>query len=391
MTASIEIIAMLLVAVIIGYVTAWLYYKSVYVKQIEQHKREIDKQKTIINDLELDKSRLQKNFNEKDNEIRHLTMEVKALKGLHKEAVQETDAMTNKNKKTVQLLHEKNEVLMQIVERKHLLNYKSFGLASADEKDDLKMISGIGPFIEERLHALDIYTFKQISKFTTQDIETIDEAIEYFSGRIERDEWVAQAKELVYTEDQRLELLAKIRSKKTQIYFERIGISQKDKADDLTQIIGIGGWIQEKLYALDIFTYKQISNFNNEDILTVTDAIEYFPKRIERDEWVAQAIELLRIAGEKSALLKRISERKNKIFHDRLGVAHPHQANNLTKINGINRWIEEKLNLLELYTFVQLSNLTDADVKIISEILEIAPDRIPNEKWITQAKSFVKN
>ncbi len=71
------------------------------------------------------------------------------------------------------------------------------------EKDDLKMISGIGPFIEERLHALDIFTFRQISKFTAQDIDTINDAIEYFSGRIERDEWVAQAKELVHSKDKR--------------------------------------------------------------------------------------------------------------------------------------------------------------------------------------------
>ena len=82
-----------------------------------------------------------------------------------------------------------------------MLDYKSFGTATEAEKDDLKMISGIGPFIEERLHALDIYTFRQISKFTAQDINTINDAIDYFSGRIERDEWVAQARELVHSED----------------------------------------------------------------------------------------------------------------------------------------------------------------------------------------------
>ncbi len=65
------------------------------------------------------------------------------------------------------------------------------------------MIRGIGPFIEERLHALDIYTFRQISQFTAQDIMTINDAIEYFSGRIERDDWVAQARELVHSKDKR--------------------------------------------------------------------------------------------------------------------------------------------------------------------------------------------
>ncbi|MDA3891993.1 MAG: hypothetical protein PF517_10065 [Salinivirgaceae bacterium] len=388
--AIIEIVLLLLVATAIGYVTAWLYYKSLFQAKIKLLQLEENKLNNTIIGLEFTNGKIQKSLDEKEKEVSLLIIEVQALKARNKEAVHDTDAMTLKNKKSVQRLHEKEEVLKQIVERKHLLNYKSFGLASADEKDDLMMISGIGPFIEERLHALDIYTFRQLSNFTAHDIETIDEAIEYFSGRIERDEWVAQAKELVYTEEQRLELLEKIRAKKTQIYFDRIGISQKDKADDLTQIIGVGGWIQEKLNALDIYTFKQISNFNDEDIETVTDAIEFFPGRIERDEWVPQASELVRIAGEKSALMKRISERKASIYLDRLGVAQLHQANNLTKIKGVSRWIEEKLNLLDLFTFIQLSKLTDDDVKIISEILEISPERIHKEKWIAQANDFVK-
>ncbi|PKP08755.1 MAG: hypothetical protein CVU09_14465 [Bacteroidetes bacterium HGW-Bacteroidetes-4] len=68
-----------------------------------------------------------------------------------------------------------------------------------------------------------------------------------------------------------------------------------------------------------------------------------------------------------------------------------HDANNLTKIKGLNRWIEEKLNHLELYTFLQISNLTEVDVETITEILEIAPHRIDDEKWILQAKDLVKN
>lgn len=388
--AIIEIIFLLLVAAIIGYVTAWYYGKSLFIDEINALKVEVNKlNKNIIN-LEMQNSNLQKQLDEKRKEENHLTLEIKALKALHKEAVHETDLMKLKNKKSELLIYEKDETLRLIAERKHLLNYNSFGIASENDKDDLQMISGIGPFIEERLHALDIYTFKQISNFTAHDIETIDEAIEYFSGRIERDEWVAQAKELVYDEEQRLELLDRIRARKTQIYYDRIGLSTLEKADDLTAIIGIGGWIQEKLNALDIYTYKQISNFNDEDILMVTESIEYFQGRIERDEWIEQAKELVRIEGNKVELLKRISERKSTIYFDRLGVAQPHEANNLTKIKGISRWIEEKLNHLELYTFIQISNLTKVDVETITEILEIDADRISKEKWIEQASAFVK-
>jgi len=388
--ATIEILSLLLVAVIIGYITAWLYYKSIYVrkiKAIESAKKELNNR--IVN-LNTDKSNLHKRLLENSNEMERLTKEVKALKALFAEAVHETDDMILKNKRTEQMLYEKDEALVHIAQRKHLLDYKSFGTATEAEEDDLKMISGIGPFIEERLHALDIYTFRQISKFTAKDIDTINDAIEYFSGRIERDDWIAQARELVHNKNKRTELLKRIRERKPHIYYNRIGIAKKEEADDLTIISGIGGWIKEKLNALDIYTFRQISNFTEEDVQLVTEVIEYFPGRIERDEWILQAQELVRIAGKKSELLKRIRERKERIYYERLGVARKHQANNLTLIKGIGLWIEERLNMLDIYTFEQISKLTPADVETITEILEISPGRIDRDNWVSQARGLAK-
>jgi len=284
------------------------------------------------------------------------------------------------------LLYEKDEALVNIAQRRHLLDYKSFGTATIEDKDDLKMISGIGPFIEERLHALDIFTFEQISKFTPNDIETINDALEYFSGRIERDEWVIQAKEIVQHHKSKAELLNRISERKARIFYERIGLAKLEEADDLTVISGIGGWIREKLHALDIYTFRQISNFDKEDIIAVTEAIEYFPGRIERDEWKLQAKELVRIAGKKAELLKRISDRQGLIYYERLGVAHMHEANNLTLIDGIGLWLEERLNTLGIYTFEQISRLTKTDIEAITEVLEIPEGCIDKDDWVGQAK-----
>ena len=132
-----------------------------------------------------------------------------------------------------------------------------------------------------------------ISKFSEKDRETVNEAIEFFPGRIERDEWIAQAKELVYTGGKDSEVLDNIRKRKHRINYDRIGIAHKEDAQDLTAIHGIGGWIPEKLYALDIFTYEPISRFSEEDVNSVTEIREFFPGRIERDKWVSQAKELL--------------------------------------------------------------------------------------------------
>lgn len=388
--ATIEIILLLLGAGIIGYVTSWLYYKSVYTKQIEHNEAEIHDLEKQISELDSENEILQKRLHEKDDKIKSEKKEIKELKTLNAEATLETENLTVKNEKAEQLLSERDDALADIAKRKHLLDYSSFGIAHDEEKDNLKMISGIGPFIEERLNALDIYTFMQISKFTKKDIKTIHVAIEYFSGRIDRDEWVAQAKELVRSEKERIALLDRIRAKKTRIYYDRIGLAKKEEADDLTVINGIGGWINEKLNALDIYTYRQISKFNDEDVDIVTDAIEFFPGRIDRDEWIHQAQELVRIEISKAELLQRISKMKNRIYYDRLGVANKQYANNLTLINGISSWIEEKLNLLDIYTYEQISKLTPKDIEIITEILEISEDRIEKENWVNQASELVK-
>jgi len=388
--ATIEILSMLIVAGIIGYTTAGLYYKSLFLKRIkavEYEKIELNNEAIKQNE---EKNSLHRTLLVRDREIKYLNKEVHALKALHAEAVHETDDMTLKNKRTEQLLYEKDEALIHISKRRHLLNYNSFGTATVKEKDDLKMISGIGPFIEERLHALDIFTIRQISRFTARDVETINDAIEYFSGRIERDEWVAQAKEIIHNKDKKAELLQRISERRGKIYYSRIGIAKKEEADDLTTITGIGGWIKEKLNVLDIYTFQQIANFTDEDVQIVTDAIEYFPGRIERDEWIIQARELVRIKGKKSDLLLRIRERKIRIYYDRLGIAHKHQANNLTLIKGIGLWMEERLNLLDIFTFEQISRLTHADVETISEILEISPDRIDRDNWVKQARALAK-
>lgn len=63
------------------------------------------------------------------------------------------------------------------------------------EPDDLKKISGVGPVLEGKLHALGITKFAQVAAFTVEDIAKVDDRLN-FKGRIERDNWLEQAAEL---------------------------------------------------------------------------------------------------------------------------------------------------------------------------------------------------
>ena len=77
-TAILVIIALLLVAALISYLTAWLYTKSIYVKKIkiiESEKDELNKQIAILNTEIND---LKENLSEKDDEITKLKSKSKS-------------------------------------------------------------------------------------------------------------------------------------------------------------------------------------------------------------------------------------------------------------------------------------------------------------------------
>jgi ubiquinol-cytochrome c reductase cytochrome c1 subunit len=61
--------------------------------------------------------------------------------------------------------------------------------------DDLKMIAGVGPKLEKTLNGLGFWHFAQIAKWTKSDVAIVDDELS-FKGRIERDDWIKQAKAL---------------------------------------------------------------------------------------------------------------------------------------------------------------------------------------------------
>ena len=61
--------------------------------------------------------------------------------------------------------------------------------------DDLKRIGGIGPKLEQTLNELGIYHFDQIAALQGDEIEWVDSRLR-FKGRIQRDDWIGQAKAL---------------------------------------------------------------------------------------------------------------------------------------------------------------------------------------------------
>jgi predicted flap endonuclease-1-like 5' DNA nuclease len=74
---------------------------------------------------------------------------------------------------------------------------RPYGLAApfGGQPDDLKRIRGIGPQNEGRLHGLGIWHFTQIRAWSEENVKWVGSYLA-FAGRIDREKWVDQAREL---------------------------------------------------------------------------------------------------------------------------------------------------------------------------------------------------
>ena len=137
----------------------------------------------------------------------------------------------------------------------------------------------------------------------------------------------------------------------------KIATATREEKDDLTAIKGIGAFIETKLNGLGIFTYKQISQFDTDLIEQVTSGIEFFPGRIERDDWVGQATRLLDIKKNDPDILKKS--------------IYPDNVEDLKIIEGIGPKLEQLLKDAGISTW---EDLAKSDVTHLKEILMKAGD-----------------
>lgn len=159
--------------------------------------------------------------------------------------------------------------------------------ARAETPDDLKLIKGIGRQNEGRLHGLGIWHFDQIAAWTPENVEWVGGYLA-FPGRIEREDWVGQAKALaagVETEFARRAKAGEVASsrddgmhgqgnvaalKDGEFDGDRptnlIGEARDGKPDDLALLKGVGPAVAADLNRLGIWHFDQIAVLKDTEI-----------------------------------------------------------------------------------------------------------------------------
>ncbi|MEW7998375.1 MAG: hypothetical protein AB2798_04340 [Candidatus Thiodiazotropha endolucinida] len=82
------------------------------------------------------------------------------------------------------------------VANKPAANKPAASRSAAKNKNDLQMIKGIGAVIEKKLQEYGVKSYAQIAAWSSAEIEDFSQKLN-FKGRIEREHWVEQAKELI--------------------------------------------------------------------------------------------------------------------------------------------------------------------------------------------------
>ncbi|MEE9380664.1 MAG: hypothetical protein V3V03_04590 [Hyphomonadaceae bacterium] len=84
----------------------------------------------------------------------------------------------------------------RVDDKANLLVEAAFGSA-----DDLEQISGVGPMLCNLLHDVGVFYFWQMAEWSPEEVQWVDTQLMHFKGRIERDDWVGQAKTLAALTD----------------------------------------------------------------------------------------------------------------------------------------------------------------------------------------------
>lgn len=174
----------------------------------------------------------------------------------------------------------------------------SYGLKKPNGKaDDLKLISGVGVKLEQVLNKCGIFHFEQIVNFKRKDVAAVDDMLN-FKGRIDRDEWIKQARLLmrgVNTATEKTKPKATRKSSTTHSRVKPLGMKRpKGELDDLQLITGVGPKLERKLHRLGVYHFEQIAEFTREDIELLDRKLGTYRGRVKRDRWPTQAKRLHR-------------------------------------------------------------------------------------------------
>lgn len=232
LSTMIEVTAMILTGLIIGFSASWLLSEQTF-RALRGHLGSLQRDKSLLNDqlrlLERENQSARRHVAEWQQEGTLLSQVKKVTEPLiaearHQVAVLEEELKANQRRydslkkesdeirQTADQLRSElaaerareAELQSKIVENRAKTTFESpgsglkaghsrFTPSTWQTRDDLTRINGIGPKIQKKLNEMGIFSYRQIAAFSPDDIEKVASSLKVFKGRIGRDNWIGQA------------------------------------------------------------------------------------------------------------------------------------------------------------------------------------------------------
>lgn len=154
------------------------------------------------------------------------------------------------------------------------------------EKNDLTAIDGVGPFLEKKLNDAGVFTYAEIATWDAAKIAEITQKISFFEGRIEKDDWVGQAKKL-------LENPTEITLENSNLGEARSLLAEESHVvpalDNLKLIMGIDEAIEKILFTAGINSFAELAKLEPDEIRNMLVVVDPALGTVDPSAWPAQA------------------------------------------------------------------------------------------------------
>ena len=164
-------------------------------------------------------------------------------------------------------------------------------------KDDLTALAGVNADVAERLNHLGIHSYYQVALLDQPALNVVERRLRMVQDAALENNWSSQAAQLhfeVHDEDIYDQVVV------PPVYGDALdrGLAEAargrrlDYRDDLKLIRGVGPKMEQLLNEHGLVTFWQVARLDADGVAALNSRLSFFPGRIERDEWVAQAAEL---------------------------------------------------------------------------------------------------
>lgn len=284
--------------------------------------------------------------------------------------------------------------------------------------DDLKRIRGIGRKIEEQLNAAGVTRYRQIAAWTSADVDRVNNLVG-FSGRVERENWIEQARILEaggLTEFARRVDRGEVETSapvglglvgSAPTAAQSVGATDAPKSDGepgspwwmaaASAAVATGAAATAATITGAAATLKTAAAVvGGEALAKDTDAASDLGTEAGAREgtvFVSTANRGRRMVGadrdEGAGLMIDQPEKPRPIHRPKIVAARPDQLadlpDDLKRIKGIGVVVERRLQGLGITRYDQIAEWTDADLKQVDHALGIR-GQVLRQNWVEQAK-----